>query len=189
MELTAAEKRQALRKMLDEPGCHIAPSCNDGIQARLVEWLDFPLVHISDSGQHRALGFADAGNDPASSTSRRAYDLLAEGFGAGFNGPLLVVSRGDTDAAALCRSLRESAPEQGSPLGPLLDQLFHDWVPRSFTTIGPGYLAYVPGGGLFTAALADFIVVNMVAEAASGSKTPKEAAERAQKRAERYYKV
>jgi multiple sugar transport system substrate-binding protein len=37
--------------------------------------------------------------------------------------------------------------------------------------------------------MADFIVVNMVAEAASGSKTPKEAAERAQKRAERYYKV
>jgi multiple sugar transport system substrate-binding protein len=39
------------------------------------------------------------------------------------------------------------------------------------------------------AATADFIIPNMVAEAASGSKTPKEAAERAQKRAERYYKV
>jgi len=39
------------------------------------------------------------------------------------------------------------------------------------------------------AAQADFIIPNMVAEAASGSKTPKEAAERAQKRAERYYKV
>jgi multiple sugar transport system substrate-binding protein len=39
------------------------------------------------------------------------------------------------------------------------------------------------------AAMADFIIVNMVAEAASGSKTSKEAAERAQKRAERYYKV
>jgi multiple sugar transport system substrate-binding protein len=39
------------------------------------------------------------------------------------------------------------------------------------------------------AAIADFIIPNMVAEAASGSKTPKEAAERAQKRAERYYKV
>ena len=37
--------------------------------------------------------------------------------------------------------------------------------------------------------MADFIIVNMVAEAASGSRTPKEAAERAQKRAERYYKV
>lgn len=39
------------------------------------------------------------------------------------------------------------------------------------------------------ASMADFIVVNMVAEAASGSKTPAEAAERAQKRAERYYRV
>ncbi len=39
------------------------------------------------------------------------------------------------------------------------------------------------------ACMADFIVVNMVAEAASGSKTPKEAAERAEKRAQRYYKV
>jgi multiple sugar transport system substrate-binding protein len=39
------------------------------------------------------------------------------------------------------------------------------------------------------AATADFIIPNMVAEAVSGSKPPKEAAERAQKRAERYYKV
>jgi multiple sugar transport system substrate-binding protein len=38
-------------------------------------------------------------------------------------------------------------------------------------------------------AMADFIVVNMIAEAASGARSPKEAAERAQKRAERYYKV
>ena len=47
-----------------------------------------------------------------------------------------------------------------------------------------GKLGYASAG-----ASADFIVLNMVAEAASGSKTPKEAAERAQKRAERYYKV
>ena len=47
-----------------------------------------------------------------------------------------------------------------------------------------GRLGYASAG-----AGADFIIVNMVAEAASGSKTPKEAAERAQKRAERYYKV
>jgi multiple sugar transport system substrate-binding protein len=39
------------------------------------------------------------------------------------------------------------------------------------------------------ACVADFIIPNMVAEAASGSKSPKEAAERAQKRAERYYKI
>jgi len=47
-----------------------------------------------------------------------------------------------------------------------------------------GRLGYASAG-----AAADFIVVNMVAEAISGSKSPKEAAERAQKRAERYYKV
>ena len=61
MESTATDKRKALRKMLQGPACQIAPSCNDGIQARLVEWLGFSLVHISGSGQHRALGFADAG--------------------------------------------------------------------------------------------------------------------------------
>ena len=31
----------------------------------------------------------------------------------------------------------------------LLQQLFEEWIPRSFTTPGPGYFAYVPGGGLF----------------------------------------
>jgi aromatic-L-amino-acid decarboxylase len=66
-------------------------------------------------------------------------------------------SRGDVDAAAFCRSLREPAPERGTALGPLLDHLFRDAVPRSFTTIGPGYFAYIPGGGLYPAALADFI--------------------------------
>ena len=67
------------------------------------------------------------------------------------------LSRGDVDAAALCRSLREPAPDHGTALNPLLDHLFQDCIPRSFTTIGPGYLAYIPGGGLYTAALADFI--------------------------------
>ncbi|HZC26634.1 MAG TPA: MMPL family transporter [Actinopolymorphaceae bacterium] len=45
------------------------------------------------------LGFADAGNDAASSTSRQAYDLLAKGFGPGFNGPLIVVVAGDRMAS------------------------------------------------------------------------------------------
>ena len=47
-----------------------------------------------------------------------------------------------------------------------------------------GKLGYASAG-----ATADFIVVNMVAEAVSGQKSPKEAAARAQQRAERYYKV
>jgi RND superfamily putative drug exporter len=48
------------------------------------------------------LGSSDAGNDPAGTTTHRAYELLAEGFGEGFNGPLQVVvqlpRRGDTAA-------------------------------------------------------------------------------------------
>jgi multiple sugar transport system substrate-binding protein len=47
-----------------------------------------------------------------------------------------------------------------------------------------GTLGYASAG-----VAADFIIPNMVAEAASGARSPKEAAERAQKRAERYYKV
>ncbi len=58
---------------------------------------------------------------------------------------------------ALCRGLREAAPEQGSALEALLDPLFEEWIPRSFNAASPGYFAYIPGGGLFPAALADFI--------------------------------
>ena len=36
------------------------------------------------------LGFPDEGTQPESTTQRRAYDLVAEGFGAGINGPLVV---------------------------------------------------------------------------------------------------
>jgi RND superfamily putative drug exporter len=38
------------------------------------------------------LGVADQGNDPTSLTTRRAYDLLARGFGPGFNGPVLLAA-------------------------------------------------------------------------------------------------
>ncbi|MET9085887.1 MMPL family transporter, partial [Streptomyces sp. NPDC004237] len=51
------------------------------------------------------LGSSDAGNDPASSTTRKAYDLLADGFGPGFNGPLQLVAQAPTaaDKAALTK--------------------------------------------------------------------------------------
>jgi RND superfamily putative drug exporter len=51
------------------------------------------------------LGSADQGNNPEEFTSRRAYDLLADGFGPGFNGPVLVVAdlRGASDPAVVDR--------------------------------------------------------------------------------------
>ncbi len=39
------------------------------------------------------LGLADSGEDPSASTTRHAYDLLAQGFGPGFNGPLQLVGK------------------------------------------------------------------------------------------------
>ncbi len=38
------------------------------------------------------LGSSDAGSDPSGTTTRKAYDLLARGFGPGFNGPLQLVA-------------------------------------------------------------------------------------------------
>ena len=60
-------------------------------------------------------------------------------------------------AAELARSLRESLPEEGAPYEDLLALLFESAVPKSFNTAGPGYLAYIPGGGLFHAGVADLI--------------------------------
>ena len=40
---------------------------------------------------HMKLGLPDGGSKPTTSTERRAYDLLTDGFGPGFNGPLTVV--------------------------------------------------------------------------------------------------
>lgn len=46
------------------------------------------------------LGFSDPGNNPESFTSRRAYDLISDGFGPGTNGPVVVGFRIDDPGAA-----------------------------------------------------------------------------------------
>jgi RND superfamily putative drug exporter len=74
------------------------------------------------------LGNTDAGNDPRNQTTRKAYDLLAQGFGQGFSGPLLVAVQfrhaGDVAAlqplaAALLRTpgVAAVAPPRISPSG------------------------------------------------------------------------
>jgi aromatic-L-amino-acid/L-tryptophan decarboxylase len=59
--------------------------------------------------------------------------------------------------AALARSLREPLPETGQSAEELLDLLFERVIPKSFNTAGPGYLAYIPGGGLPQSAVADLV--------------------------------
>jgi aromatic-L-amino-acid/L-tryptophan decarboxylase len=61
------------------------------------------------------------------------------------------------EGAALARALREGPPEGGQDLAPLLDLLFDEVIPVSYACPTPGYMAYIPGGGLYPAALADYI--------------------------------
>ena len=61
------------------------------------------------------LGLTDQGSNPAGSTTREGYDLLAQGFGPGFNGPLLVVTdlgdSADTAATERLVAALEDDPE------------------------------------------------------------------------------
>ena len=61
------------------------------------------------------LGSSDAGNDPSGTTTRKAYDLLAGGFGPGFNGPLQLVAevRSDADRAAVSKLVETLKTERG----------------------------------------------------------------------------
>jgi len=87
------------------------------------------------------LGSSDAGNDPPNTTTRKAYDLLAEGFGPGFNGPLQIVTtlpRAD-DAAALTRisSTLRGAPGVASVTPPQLSPDGRTAVLLAYPTSAP----------------------------------------------------
>jgi RND superfamily putative drug exporter len=65
------------------------------------------------------LGTNDAGTEPAGKTTRQAYDLLAEGFGPGFNGPLVIAAAlpekgADTGVVELHKELQEETGVAGT---------------------------------------------------------------------------
>lgn len=55
------------------------------------------------------------------------------------------------------RALREPLPETAMAFEPLMRRLFGEIIPKSLNTASGGYLGYIPGGGIFHAALADLI--------------------------------
>ena len=61
------------------------------------------------------LGSADAGSDPSGTTTRKAYDLLAKGFGPGYNGPLQLVAQvsGPEQEAQFTRAIDAVAATPG----------------------------------------------------------------------------
>ena len=128
------------------------------------------LILATTSGLVR-LGASDQGTQPTNQTARRAYDLLAEGFGPGFNGPIPIVVDVNSDKQAPQKiydgvqglkgvaSVRKpqfnkektvaivfvtptSAP-QDAATDKLVDRIRHDVVPKA--TEGGDALAYVSG--------------------------------------------
>ena len=85
------------------------------------------LLAMASPVQSLQLGFADDGNFPEGTTTRRAYDLLADGFGPGFNGPLLVTAEPQVaqDRAAVGPLLAALGAAEGvvSVNGPLPNDL------------------------------------------------------------------
>ncbi len=63
------------------------------------------------------LGSSDAGNDPTAHTTYRAYELIAEGFGEGFSGPLLVVAKLPTASGQAVQRLRSAIAATHGVLG------------------------------------------------------------------------
>jgi len=71
------------------------------------------------------LGASDSGNDPTKQTTRRAYDVLAAGFGSGFNGPLQLAVRlasaGDTAGLPRLTTTLRGTPGIASVAAPRLN--------------------------------------------------------------------
>lgn len=104
----------------------------------------------------------------ASGAGEHPLELSAEGFQALVDAAMVrlrayvasipsIASAPSSAGAALARELREGLPETGSPVEPLLALLFDRVIPSSFATPSPGYLAYIPGGGILHSAVADLI--------------------------------
>ena len=68
------------------------------------------------------LAFPDAGGNPTTDTTRRAYDLVADGFGAGFNGPLVLAAEfpkgADTSTLDKLATRLEHTPDIAAVVGP-----------------------------------------------------------------------
>jgi putative drug exporter of the RND superfamily len=74
------------------------------------------LLALAAPALRMETGFPDAGDDTTGTSHRRAYDLLAEGFGPGFNGPLLLVAdlgRPGVDAQAIPALAERVAADPG----------------------------------------------------------------------------
>jgi RND superfamily putative drug exporter len=83
------------------------------------------LLALASPALGLRLGSSDSGNDPTKQTTRQAYDLLAEGFGSGFNGPLQLAvnlpAAGDTAGLTQLTTALRQTPGVASVAAPRLN--------------------------------------------------------------------
>jgi RND superfamily putative drug exporter len=97
------------------------------------------MLAIAAPAMALRLGSSDAANDPAKQTTHRAYELLARGFGEGFNGPLLVVAKIPNPKREAAEQGVVLTPPPGSAGGkPALETL------RAAIATTPGVVAVAP---------------------------------------------
>jgi aromatic-L-amino-acid decarboxylase len=95
--------------------------------------------------------------EPSSQETRALIDAAVQRIVAHIEALPSMPASNVVGAAEYAKGLIEPLPEQGTAYGTLLDRLFDDYIPRSFNAAGPGYLAFIPGGGIVHAAVADLI--------------------------------
>ncbi|MFD4258828.1 MMPL family transporter [Streptomyces sp. NPDC058534] len=90
----AADKNEAAKSGEPQPKANLGTRWASFVVRRPLAVLLLGVIGLGAAAIPAAsleLGLPDDGSQPTSTTQRRAYDLLSEGFGPGFNGPLLVV--------------------------------------------------------------------------------------------------
>ncbi|MGQ4363430.1 MMPL family transporter [Streptomyces sp. SAS_272] len=85
------------------------------------------------------LGLPDDGSQPTSTTQRRAYDLLSEGFGPGFNGPLMIVvdAANSDDPKAAATSVTDGIKKLGD-VATVTPAMFNKAGDTATITVIPG---------------------------------------------------
>jgi RND superfamily putative drug exporter len=112
----------------------LAQSSDDGAIARVARFVErnpkkvalatlAGIVTLAVPVMSLNMGTADDGTNPSNTTTRKAYDLLAKGFGPGFNGPLLVAvdMHGDKEAASKLTKAFAATPDVAVATDPIMN--------------------------------------------------------------------
>ena len=98
----------------------------------------------------------EPGRDEMRAIAERALDFVVDFISSLPDAPHVDLDR---LPEALAR-IRSDAPETGTGFDELIDQIALG-ARKAFNPAGPGYMAFIPGGGLFTAAVADFLSLSV----------------------------